>query len=196
MFGTAQSAGPHKGFYKSYETKQQAVAFKDVFRDVAPCGSSKHRLFGGIYRLHLQGNTTLPSAQLADRKFLTTDGEESLLQQHRHSRVYPLPFSYCWLAVALSNVSWLAPPLRNNMQQTTGADAIQTLCLSFCQRLMKFKICRIWGFRGGGCEECRLQGCASVWVLLGLKFRRNASPSSSGWKESPSEEQRLQLTVC
>jgi hypothetical protein len=26
--------------------------------------------------------------------------------------------------------------------------------------------CKIWGFHGGDYEECRLQGCDAVWLLL------------------------------
>jgi hypothetical protein len=51
-----------------------------VFLDMTPCESSrKNRCFGRTYHLHLQGNGTLESSQLAARTCLTTDGEESLL---------------------------------------------------------------------------------------------------------------------
>jgi hypothetical protein len=77
----------------------------NVFRVITPCGASKNRRFAGTYRLHLQANETLETSQLASRVCLTTNGEEILLLRHLHSRVYPLPWSYCSWAVASSNVS-------------------------------------------------------------------------------------------
>jgi hypothetical protein len=62
----------------------------NVFWDITPCGSIKNRRFGGTYRLHLQGNDTFESSGLSASICLTTDGEESLLQQ-----TYPLPWIYC-----------------------------------------------------------------------------------------------------
>jgi hypothetical protein len=68
-------------------------------RDVVLCGvtscgySKKNRRFGATYRIHLQGNKILECAQLITRILLTTYGEDSLLQLHSQSRVYPLPWS-------------------------------------------------------------------------------------------------------
>jgi hypothetical protein len=35
-------------------------------------------------------------------------------------------------------------------------------------------------------DECHLLGCDAVWFLYELRFRKNASPPSSGWRESVS----------
>jgi hypothetical protein len=35
---------------------------------------------------------------------------------------------------------------------------------------MDFK-CRIWGFYGGDCEDCRLLGCSVLWVFYKQMFR-------------------------
>jgi hypothetical protein len=67
----------------------------NVSLESSPCGSSKNLRFGGIYRLHLQGNDTLVSSQLAARICLTTDGEGSLLhgvpavEFNRYRQTYP-----------------------------------------------------------------------------------------------------------
>jgi hypothetical protein len=31
-------------------------------------------------------------------------------------------------------------------------------------------LCKIWGFHGGDCEECRLLGCCAVWLLCGYQL--------------------------
>jgi hypothetical protein len=86
--------------------------------DVVPCCFTQNRRFGGTYRPHLQGIETLEFSMVVARIRLTADGEESLLQRHPHSRVYPLPWSADWPllrrirclynpADVLSNRRWL-----------------------------------------------------------------------------------------
>jgi hypothetical protein len=62
-------------------------------------GCDRH--FGGTYHLQLQGHGTLSSWHAAST-CLMADGEESLLQRHLHSCVYPLPWNYFWWAVSSS----------------------------------------------------------------------------------------------
>jgi hypothetical protein len=80
-----------------------AVTMMDVFWELTKFGFSKNRRFEGTYRLHVQGNETFESSQLAARICPTTDSEESLLQRYLHRRVFLLPWSYCWWAVASPN---------------------------------------------------------------------------------------------
>jgi hypothetical protein len=47
---------------------------------------------------------------------------------------------------------------------------------------MKHEI-KIWDFRDGDYEECRLLGFYAVWLLYEMTFRKNVSSPSSGWQE-------------
>jgi hypothetical protein len=39
-------------------------------------------------------------------------------------------------------------------------------------------LCKIWDFHSGDYEGFHLLGCDAMWILWGLKFRRNILPSS------------------
>jgi hypothetical protein len=74
------------------------------FWDITPCGCSKGWRFGGTYRHRFHGNQTLDSSKLEARIFLSTDGEDGLLQRHHRNRVYLLS---CFVECVLMS---LLPP--------------------------------------------------------------------------------------
>jgi hypothetical protein len=152
-----------------WSKKLSSVMFSRWYQWKISSGTLYRVVFWGRYRLYLQGN------ELTARIRLTTDGEESLLHRHLHSRVYPLPWRYCWWVIA-------SQPLHRGK-----LCKVEEHCLQGCfhggingmysRTLYTVHIpedifhsmlhipCKIWGFHSGDYEEWCLLGCYAVWLL-------------------------------